>query len=263
MRRGTEFRGFADPSDLLCGKVGPHRGEQLFQPRGAPSAGEKSQERRRVVHSSHGPVASVSEAELRGAESGLSIQLRYRGFGRRLRFTQHLHGHVARRDLPEGDHGRFVVLPRYRWLGAIRQATGSLRREEHELEQIFDVAQTIFDSDSGHVYDFATLENVMGRRYGYIARRRSVSISEKGGGAQPWSGQQVGQQPLQLRPVCAQGLAVALNDADQVVDRFLEVVVDDDIVEFIPVRHVAYRVPKAPGNHLFRVRTAVPQALLQ
>src|SRR6202011_6054976 len=33
-----------------------------------------------------------------------------------------------------------------------------LRREEHELEQIFDVAQTIFDSDSGHVYDFATLE---------------------------------------------------------------------------------------------------------
>jgi hypothetical protein len=105
-----------------------------------------------------GPVASVSEAELWRAESGLGIQFRCRRLDRRLRFTQHLYGYIASRDLPEGDHGGFVVLPRYRWLGAIRQATGSLRRKEHELKQIFDVAQTIFDSDSGHVYDFATLE---------------------------------------------------------------------------------------------------------
>jgi hypothetical protein len=54
-----------------------------------------------------------------------------------------------------------------------------LRCEEHELEQIFDVAQTIFDSDSGHVYDFATLENGdLERAMASIARRRSVSISE-------------------------------------------------------------------------------------
>src|SRR5262249_37069273 len=104
-------------------------------------------------------LLSVSEAELRGAEGRLCIDIRNRRFSRRLGLTQHVHGDVASGNFAQGHNGGLVVLPRYRRLCAVRQAPGTLRRKEYELEEVIHVAQAIFDSNSGHVYDFATLSD--------------------------------------------------------------------------------------------------------
>src|SRR5690348_3726459 len=77
------------------------------------------------------------------------------------------------------------------------------------------------------------------------------------------SAQQVGEQPAYLRAVRSQMLSAALNDADEVPDSLLKVIVDHHVVELVPVGHVAYRILKAPGDHCFTIRTTIPEAILQ
>ena len=50
VRRGAELGRLADARHLLGRQVGADRGEQLLQSRSASSAGQQSQERRRIVH---------------------------------------------------------------------------------------------------------------------------------------------------------------------------------------------------------------------
>jgi hypothetical protein len=50
VNRGAELGGLADASDLLGRQIAAGGRQQLLQPRGASSAGQQSQERRRIVH---------------------------------------------------------------------------------------------------------------------------------------------------------------------------------------------------------------------
>ncbi len=65
-------------------------------------------------------------------------------------FTQHLDGDVAGGDFAQGDNRGLVVFPAQRGLGAIGQPAGALGSQQHELEQVVDVVQAVFDGDTGH-----------------------------------------------------------------------------------------------------------------
>src|SRR5262245_785940 len=95
---------------------------------------------------------SVTEAELRGTEGGLRSLVERHGVldRRRLRLTQHLDGDVAGSDLAQGDDGGLVVLPAQRGLGAIGEPACALGSQQHELKQVIDVVQAVFDGDTGH-----------------------------------------------------------------------------------------------------------------
>jgi hypothetical protein len=71
--------------------------------------------------------------------------------GSRLRLEQHLRGDVAGRDLPQCHHGGLVVLPGYGRFRTVRQPSRPLRGEDHELEDVVDVLEAIFDGDASHV----------------------------------------------------------------------------------------------------------------
>src|SRR5215470_19066019 len=148
MNRGAEFGRLADAAHLLGGQIAADRAEQLLQSRSASSAGQQSQERRRVLHVTKPP--SVSEAELRGAEGRLVVRVGNYGLGRRLGLTEHLGGDIAGGNLTQGEHGGLVVLERQRGFGAIRQPPRPLRGEQYQLEQVVDVLQAVFYGNSGH-----------------------------------------------------------------------------------------------------------------
>ena len=64
--------------------------------------------------------------------------------------TMTLDGDVARSDLAQGHDCGLVVLPAQRGLGTIRQPARALGGQQHELEQVIDVVQAVFDGDTGH-----------------------------------------------------------------------------------------------------------------
>jgi len=91
----------------------------------------------------------VSEAELRGAEARLLLyfgDLRFL----RLRLTEHVGGNVAGCDFAQRHHGRLVILKRQRGLRSIGKPARALGSEHHELEQVIDVVQAVFDGNAGH-----------------------------------------------------------------------------------------------------------------
>src|SRR5688500_17367424 len=92
---------------------------------------------------------SVSQTELRGAERGLSRFVEgHRVLDRRrLRLTEHVYGDVARGDFAKGDNRGLVVFPAHGGLGAIGQAASALGGQQHELEEVIDVMQAVFDSN--------------------------------------------------------------------------------------------------------------------
>src|SRR5690606_12020017 len=58
-------------------------------------------------------------------------------------------------------------------------------------------------------------------------------------------------------------VAAAGNNCLQFQHRLPQVIVDDDVVELVPVRDVAYCIPEAPQDDGFTVGTAVPKAPFQ
>ncbi len=109
MGRGAELGRFADAPDLLGRQVAADRPQQLLQSRSASSAGQQSQERRRVIHGFR-LQPSVSETELRCAEARLVVRVGGDGLRRRLRLAQHLGGHIAGGDLAQREHGRLEIV---------------------------------------------------------------------------------------------------------------------------------------------------------
>src|SRR6202042_1818173 len=88
--RGAKLGRLTDALNLLRRQVGLDVGDQLLKTGRAPSAGEQSQERRRIVHRGGCRCGSVSEAELRSSERGLMLLLGQRRWRGRLRLTQNL-----------------------------------------------------------------------------------------------------------------------------------------------------------------------------
>src|SRR5581483_7999277 len=146
---GAELRCLLDPRYLVGRQVFTDGGQKLLESRSAPSAGEQSQERRRIVHTK-GRGASVPQPELRRAEARLSVELGNRGLGRRLGLAEHVERDIAGGNLAQRDHGRLVVLPADSGLGAIGKPAGALGGQDDELEEVIDVLQAVFDSDTGH-----------------------------------------------------------------------------------------------------------------
>src|SRR5262249_34784823 len=62
-------------------------------------------------------------------------------------------------DLAQGHDGGLVVLPVERGLGAIGEPACALRSEQHELKEVVDVMQAVFDGDTGHRGHYASLGN--------------------------------------------------------------------------------------------------------
>ena len=60
--------------------------------------------------------------------------------------------------------------------------------------------------------------------------------------------------------MCVERLPPLLNDAHQILDGSLKVVVHDHVIELVPVGHIAYRVPEATGDDVLRVRAAISEA---
>ena len=58
--------------------------------------------------------------------------------------------HLALGDFTQGHHRGLVVLPFDERVGAVRQPARALGREQHELEHVLDVVQTVFDGNAGH-----------------------------------------------------------------------------------------------------------------
>src|SRR5215469_1691811 len=151
-----------------------------------------------------GDGSLVSEAELRSAERRLHLDLGDGGLGRRLRLAQHLDSDVAGGDFTQRDDGRLVILPGDRGLGPVRQAPGALRRQQHQLEQVVDVRQAVFNGDSGH---------------GSIFKWRRAAAGAKGRSVYPKVGpssQQVGEERLELRSSGPKVLALAADNAREV-----------------------------------------------
>ena len=157
--RSAELGGFADALDLLGRQVGLDAAQQLFEARSAPAAGKQSQERRRVVHGaqrrgqarryscrqSPRPNCGARNSGLSCPSSGIGAS-GGGGSGSRSISARD----VACGDLAQGDHGGLVVLPGHRGLGAIGEPARALGSQQHELEQVFDVVQAVFDGDTGH-----------------------------------------------------------------------------------------------------------------
>jgi hypothetical protein len=59
-------------------------------------------------------------------------------------------GDQAIRDFAKCDHRGLVVLELNHWVGSMSDATRALRRDEHHLENVFDVFEAIFDGNTGH-----------------------------------------------------------------------------------------------------------------
>ena len=57
---------------------------------------------------------------------------------------------ISGRDFAQCDDGGFVVFPLDGRFGAIRKLASALRGDQHELEEIRDVVQAVFDSNAGH-----------------------------------------------------------------------------------------------------------------
>src|SRR6185312_2385660 len=169
--RGAKFGGLLDSRDLIRWQVFADCGEKLLESRGAPSAGEQYQERRRIVHRKR-PVASVPQPELRSAEARLSLQLGDCRLGRGLGLAEHVERDVAGGDLAQRDDGRLVVFPADGGLGSVGQPTSALGRQDDELKEVIDVLQAVFDSNAGHGTD--TYKEEDGRRKG---RGRVPTIS--------------------------------------------------------------------------------------
>ena len=62
---------------------------------------------------------------------------------------------------------------------------------------------------------------------------------------------------------CGQMAAAAFDYGLQVFDRLLESIVDDNVVEFVPMAQILGRVPQAPLNHIVGVRAAPLETQLQ
>ena len=69
--------------------------------------------------------------------SGSGMQFRRRTAA--VRLLEHLEADVAGRDLAQRQHGRLVVLPVERGLGAVGELAGALGGDQHQLEQVGDV----------------------------------------------------------------------------------------------------------------------------
>ena len=99
-----------------------------------------------------------------------------------------------------------------------------------------------------------TISETGARRPALRARRRFAA--QAGVSSSCSSGPSCGRLPLRSS-------LVPVDDAHEVRDRLLEVVVDDHVVEFVVVGHVAGRVPQPARDHLGRVGRAPCEPLLE
>ncbi len=67
-----------------------------------------------------------------------------------LGFLEDLGANVAGRDFAQRHHGGLVVFPLHRRFGAIGQLAGALGGHQHQLEQVRDVVERVFNRDTGH-----------------------------------------------------------------------------------------------------------------
>ena len=157
---GAELGGGADALDLLGRQVAADLAEQVLEARSALGCREAG-----PVATTRSPWACVrswgASAVLRQSRSirpncgarkcGFVLRVgQRRGDRLRLRLAQHLGRDVARGDLAQRQHRGLVVVDRHGGFGAIGQAARALRGQQHQLEQVIDVLQAVFDGDSGH-----------------------------------------------------------------------------------------------------------------
>ena len=269
--RGAELGGFADALHLLGRQVGLDVAQQLLEARSASV-------RREAVPGAktHSPWASlkaggglsVSEAELRRAEASIA-QLRPSvmvsgggGSGSRSISAVMLPAAISRRATTVG----LSFSQLQRGLGAIGQAAGALGGQQHELEEVIDVVQAVFDGNSGHgVRKLWKCPRPAGERDRNYKRQSGIQASFSAVASQRLAAaQQVSQQRGQGRALRFERRCRRLSTMrHEVVHGALEVVVDDHVVELVPVGHIADGVAQAAGDDLVRVGLAVAQALLE
>src|SRR5688500_397472 len=97
-------------------------------------------------------VTIALQAELRRTEQRLIVGIGKDGLRRRrLGLAQHLGRDVALGDLTQRDDGRLVVFPGNGRLRAIGEPAGACRGQQHELKDVLDVREAVFDGDTGHL----------------------------------------------------------------------------------------------------------------
>src|SRR6185312_16696098 len=89
------------------------------------------------------------------------------------------------------------------------------------------------------------------------------------GGHEPPAGrlcvnpQQALQQRRELGPASREVLSPALHNPHEILDGPCEVIVDDHVVELVPVRHVSHRIPEAALDDSIRIRLAPAQSFFE
>ena len=122
-----------------------------------------------------------------------------------LGFLQHLQRDIAGRDFTQCNNGGFVVFPVDRRLGAVRKASGALCGEQHEVEQIGFILETIFDRNTRHTDN--SLERWTHEHNRNASPRCSVDSRRRGRLSEQARGQRSDR-----RPNTAQVLALVRDD---------------------------------------------------
>jgi len=69
---------------------------------------------------------------------------------RAIGLLEDLEADVTGGDFTQRQHRDLVVRPFERRLGPVRELAGALRGHQHQLEQVGNVLQAVFDGDAGH-----------------------------------------------------------------------------------------------------------------
>ena len=131
-------------------------------------------------------------------------------------------------------------------LGAVADLPGAARGRQHQLEAVVDVVEAVFDGNSGHAA--RSLWTIAGQRpaiddgrnnkRGPVPEASAYSkklLAGNGGNPAPQAG-----IPRRI------GGTVTGKYRLDIRDGLVEIVIDDDVVEFVPVRHVRERIAQAP-----------------